>query len=191
VQQGHVSFKRKRLIPFRSSMKKRAKKAKAGISNPANEDFNIKDTPEQSVAALRHERQWGAASDFINGKISEEEFQQCVQQLIAAKCDKGSHIGASNVVQQAAKTPTTSTLPVNPTEDSNMPGRRRSHCFGKGEAKDNMGSIMGASIMEHQPANTPATSNFPVHPTEDCNVSGRRRSQNFFANKRRLRRQRQ
>ncbi len=99
-----MSFKRKRLIPFRSSMKKRAKKAKAGISNPANEDLYIKDTPEQSVAALRHERQWGAARDFINGKISEEEFQQCVQQLIAAKCDKGSHIGASNVVQQAAKT---------------------------------------------------------------------------------------
>jgi hypothetical protein len=149
-----VSFKRKRLIPFRSSMKKRAKKAKAGISNPANEDFNIKDTPEQSVAALRHERQWGAASDFINGKIGEEEFQQCVQRLIAAKCDKSSHIGASNVVQQAAKTPTTSNLPVNPTEDSNMSGRRRSQFFwqrrGQGQHGQHDGSLNhGASASQH------------------------------------------
>jgi hypothetical protein len=135
-------------------VKKRAKEAKAGISNPADEDFNIKDTPEQSVAAPRHERQWGTASGFVNEKISEEEFQQCVQQLIAAKCDKGSHIGASNVVQQAAKTPTTSNLAVDPTEDSNMSGRRRSHLFwqrrGQGQHGQHNGSVKhGASASQH------------------------------------------
>ena len=120
---------RRRSRFFSRSVKSRAKEAKAGISNPADEDFNIKDTPEQSVAAPRHERQWGTASGFINEKISEEEFQQCVQQLIAAKCDKGSHIGASNVVQQAANTPTTMNFPVYPTEAVNMSGRRLSQIF--------------------------------------------------------------
>jgi hypothetical protein len=40
-----------------NKQKTRAKKAKAGIPGPAKEDFNIKDTVEQSVAAPRHERQ--------------------------------------------------------------------------------------------------------------------------------------
>jgi hypothetical protein len=47
-----------------------------------------------------------------------------------ANGDKNSTVGASNGVQQAAKTPTTSNFPVHPTEDCNVSGRRLSQiCF--------------------------------------------------------------
>ncbi len=36
----------KKAMKIKTSGKKRAKKAKAGISGPANEDFNIKETLE-------------------------------------------------------------------------------------------------------------------------------------------------
>jgi hypothetical protein len=125
-------------------------------------------------------RRRSAARDYLNGRISDEEFQSWVQGLIAARSNKASNNKALSVMEQPNKTPTTMNFPVYPTEVSNISGRRISHFFGEGEAKDNMGSIMGASNVEHQPANTPATSNFPVHPTEVCNVSGRRLSQNNF-----------
>ncbi len=141
---------------------------------PFNEDFNNKDASEQSEASPQ--REWrSAARDYLIGRITDEEFQNWVQGLIAVRGNKSSNnIRGSNKVQQAAKTPTTPNLPVQPTEDRNMSGRRRSRFFGEGEAKDNMGSIMGASNMAQQPANTPATSNFPVYSTEDCNPFQRR-----------------
>jgi hypothetical protein len=85
------------------------------------------------IAVSRHERQWDAASEFINGKISGEEFQQSVRELIAARSGKASINGASNVMKQPAKT-RLHAFPVNPTEASNVPGRRLSRCFREGEA---------------------------------------------------------
>ncbi len=87
------------------------------------------------MAAPRHERQWGAASEFINGKISAEDFQQRVQQLITACSDNNSTCGASSGIdQQHPKIATNSNIPVNPTEAVNMSGRRPSHFFGEKEA---------------------------------------------------------
>ncbi len=85
------------------------------------------------MAAPRYERQCGAASDFINGKISGEEFQQCVQELIAARGGKAGINGASSMMEQLAKTLLNADFPVNPTEGCNVSGRRLSN-FCKGEA---------------------------------------------------------
>ncbi len=50
-------FQAKKTTKIFNQAQKCAKKAKAGISSPANEDFNNKDTSVQSVVAPRHERQ--------------------------------------------------------------------------------------------------------------------------------------
>jgi hypothetical protein len=97
------------------------------------------------VAVPRHERQWGAASEFINGKISAEDFQQRVQELITARGDKNSTFGASSVDQQHPKTAINSNIPVDPTEVFYMSGRRLSHFFAKA-----MPTATRTALLEHR-----------------------------------------
>jgi hypothetical protein len=92
---------------------KRPKKAKAAIPAPTIEDSDKIEVSEQSEATPRRR---SAARDYLNGRISGEEFQSWVQGLIAARNNKASNNKALSVMEQQTKTPTTMNFPVNPTD---------------------------------------------------------------------------
>ncbi len=111
-----------------SKQEKRPKKAKASILAPAIEDSNKIEFSEQSEATPRRERR-SAARDYLNGRISDEEFQRWVQGLIAARSNKASNNKALSVMEQTAKALPTTDFPVYPTEGCNVSGRRLSQMF--------------------------------------------------------------
>ena len=61
------------------------KKAKAAIPAPTIEDTDKIEVSEQSEATPRRR---STARDYLNGQISDEEFQSWVQGLIAARNNK-------------------------------------------------------------------------------------------------------
>jgi hypothetical protein len=101
-------------------------KAKAAIPAPTIEDSDKIEVSEQSEATPRRR---SAARDYLNARISDEEFQSWVQGLIAARNNKASNNKALSVMEQPTKTPTTMNFPVYPTEAVNMSGRRLSQIF--------------------------------------------------------------
>ncbi len=109
-----------------TNKKKHPKKAKAAIPAPAIEDSDEIEVSDQSEATPRRR---STARDYLNGQISDEEFQSWVQGLIAARNNKASNNKVFSVMEQPTNTPTTMNFPVYPTEAVNMSGRRLSQFF--------------------------------------------------------------
>ncbi len=71
---------REKIAEVSTGKEKRPKKAKAAIPAPTIEDSEKNEVSEQSEATPRRR---SAARDYLNGRISDEEFQSWVQGLIA------------------------------------------------------------------------------------------------------------